>query len=106
MIQQGGKFITTAEGGIPVVLFNDEEEYSWIAATTVNFLRCGCPRVQILLSEKIVSMGKEEVERHFKNIQNEFTVLKTPNENFFANLSWRLISVSREFRKQHELGAV
>ncbi|MBI3956939.1 MAG: hypothetical protein HY340_03020 [Candidatus Kerfeldbacteria bacterium] len=63
LIQQGDNLITIPPGGIPVISYSDTTP-SLLVAMAVNFLRSGCPAVQIISHHHT----GEVIESHLKGV--------------------------------------
>ena len=53
-----GETVTVLNGKIPVIVLNDSDVTSYVAAA-VNFLNCGCPAVKIVVQSRCSSDYKE-----------------------------------------------
>ncbi|MBI3589476.1 MAG: hypothetical protein HY093_03660 [Candidatus Liptonbacteria bacterium] len=53
LIQQRGNTVTMLEGGIPILVLNNPIEPGLDLVAAVNFLRCGCPKVQLVIDAEL-----------------------------------------------------
>lgn len=61
-IQQRGSSITMLENGAPVMIFNPAEPFIDVVAA-VNFLRCGCPQVQLITDAELARSTWEDCRK-------------------------------------------
>ncbi len=101
LIQLGDHLITIANNETPVILFEDEMQIPWIAATTVNCLRNGCPSVQVLITKDFARLGRDIVEKQCTEpLRTELDILQFGNERFLFHQPesrHRLLTIKRRF---------
>ena len=68
-ISQSPSFITVSQGQIPVILYRDYNQAQEIAARAVNFLRSGCPVVQVIIDTPGIK-GEEDLEDMRKKLSD------------------------------------
>ncbi len=61
LVSQSADFVTVSQGQIPVIIFAEWTQAQEVAAKAVNFLRSGCPVVQVILDNPGMR-GEKEIE--------------------------------------------
>ena len=67
---------------IPVLLYRDKEEAQEVAARAVNFLRCGCKAVQVMISHPsaMASDNREEMHSRLSDAVRALSILPCDDE--------------------------
>ncbi len=61
VVSQSADFVTVSQGQIPVIIFVKWTQAQEVAAKAVNFLRSGCPVVQVIIDNPGMK-GEKEIE--------------------------------------------
>ena len=78
LVQQSEDFFTVSEGQVPVIPVDGQCNFGRFAFMAINFLRSGCPKVQL----PICSDYDRLIKRAIEEIKSVFESLTLPGENF------------------------
>ena len=80
LIQQGDGIITVSTGGVPILYSSSRDVEGDIVVMAVNFLRAGCPAVQLLLDTTYA-------EEWYQPLEELLGKLALPKESFHCEVS-------------------
>jgi hypothetical protein len=96
LIQQdteGDGFVTIPEGGVPVIR-TTVDEGGYYAPPVANFLRCGCPKVQIYSTYN--SHSEESRSEQIKSLDATLEKIAVDGETFYVVDDFPIISITRK----------